>query len=62
MARTSKKLKAAYEAVDRNKAYALAEAVALVKSHASSKFDETIEIAILYFFLFLEHLYPTKEK
>jgi len=39
MARTSKKLKAAYEAVDRNKAYALAEAVALVKSHASSKFD-----------------------
>ena len=46
MARTSKKLKAAYEAVDRNKAYALAEAVALVKSHASSKFDETIEIAM----------------
>ena len=46
MARTSKKLKAAYEAVDRNKAYALAEAVALVKSYASSKFDETIEIAM----------------
>ena len=41
---TSKKLKAAYEAVDRNKAYPLAEAVALVKVNASSKFDETIEI------------------
>ena len=46
MAKTSKKLKAAYEAVDRNKAYPLAEAVALVKGNASSKFDETIEIAM----------------
>ena len=46
MTRTSKKLKTAYEAVDRNKAYALDEAVALVKGHASSKFDETIEIAM----------------
>ena len=46
MARTSKKLKAAYDAVDRNKAYPLAEAVALVKSNATSKFDETIEIAL----------------
>ena len=46
MAKTSKKLKAAYEAVDRNRAYPLAEAVALVKVNASSKFDETIEIAM----------------
>ena len=46
MVKTSKKLKAAYEAVDRNKAYPLAEAVALVKGNASSKFDETIEIAM----------------
>ena len=46
MAKTSKKLKAAYEAVDRNKAYPLAEAVSLVKGNASSKFDETIEIAM----------------
>ena len=46
MAKISKKLKAAYEVVDRTKAYPLAEAVALVKRNASSKFDETIEIAI----------------
>jgi len=46
MAKTSKKLKAAYEAVDRTKAYPLAEAIALVKGNASSKFDETIEIAM----------------
>ena len=46
MAKTSKKLKAAYEAVDRDKAYPLDEAVALVKGNASSKFDETIEIAM----------------
>ena len=45
MARKSKKLKAAYEAFDRNKTYPLTEAVALVKGNASSKFDETIEIA-----------------
>ena len=46
MATKSKKLKAAYEAVDRTKDYPLAEAVALVKGNASSKFDETIEIAL----------------
>jgi len=46
MARNSKNLKAAYAAVDRNKAYELAEAVALVKSNAKAKFDETIEISM----------------
>src|SRR6056300_1978215 len=46
MARNSKNLKAAYAAIDRNKAYGLAEAVALVKSNAKAKFDETIEIAM----------------
>ena len=46
MATKGKKLKAAYAAVDRNKGYPLAEAVALVKGNASSKFDETIEIAM----------------
>ena len=46
MAHSSKKLKAAYESIDRTKAYPLAEAVALVKGNASSKFDETIEIAL----------------
>jgi large subunit ribosomal protein L1 len=46
MAKTSRNLKAAYAEVDRNKAYELSEAVALVKSHAKAKFDETIEISI----------------
>lgn len=46
MARTSKKLKAAYEAIDRSKTYTLTEAVSLVKGNASTKFDETIEIAM----------------
>jgi large subunit ribosomal protein L1 len=46
MARNSKNLKAAYEAIDRNKAYGLAEAVALVKGNAKAKFDETIDIAM----------------
>jgi large subunit ribosomal protein L1 len=46
MARNSKRLKAAYEAVDRKKSYPLAEAAQLVKDNAKAKFDETIEIAI----------------
>jgi len=46
MARNSKRLKAAYDAVDRNKSYPLAEAAKLVKDNAKAKFDETIEIAI----------------
>ena len=46
MARTSKNLKAAYAAIDRNKAYDLAEAVAIVKEHAKAKFDETIEVSM----------------
>ena len=46
MATKSKKLKAAYESIDRTKDYPLGEAVALVKGNASSKFDETIEIAL----------------
>ncbi|BAT61075.1 50S ribosomal protein L1 [Variibacter gotjawalensis] len=36
----------AREGVDREKLYALAEAVKMVKSRASAKFDETIEIAM----------------
>jgi len=39
-----KRLKAAAATVDGNKAYALADAVKLVKSNAKAKFDETIEI------------------
>jgi large subunit ribosomal protein L1 len=47
MAKQSKKMKASNEAVDRNRAYPLSEAVALVKQNATaSKFDETIEIAM----------------
>jgi large subunit ribosomal protein L1 len=47
MAKQSKKMKAAAETVDRNRTYALAEAVALVKQNAAAtKFDETIEIAM----------------
>ena len=46
MAKTSKNLKAAYAEIDRNKAYDLSAAVALVKGHAKAKFDETIEISM----------------
>jgi len=46
MAKTSRNLKAAYSEIDRNKAYELREAVALVKNHAKAKFDETIEISM----------------
>ena len=41
-----KRLNAARATVDRNKNYALVEAVALAKSNAKAKFDETIEIAL----------------
>ena len=42
----SKRLRAAYENVDRKVAYELAEAVKKVKTTASAKFDETVEIAM----------------
>jgi len=46
MAGKGKRLRAAEATVDRTKAYALAEAVALVKKNASTKFDESVEIAL----------------
>jgi len=46
MAKTGKRLKAANAAYDQAKAYALAEAVKLVKANAKAKFDETIEISM----------------
>ena len=46
MAKVTKKKQAAIEAVDRLKTYSVPDAAALVKSCATSKFDETIEIAI----------------
>src|ERR1700742_4236914 len=42
----SKRFKKASEGVDTNKAYAVEEAVKLIKSRATAKFDETIELAI----------------
>ncbi|WP_029011725.1 50S ribosomal protein L1 [Niveispirillum irakense] len=41
-----KRLKKANANVDRNKFYALGEAVATVKGNATAKFDETVEIAL----------------
>jgi large subunit ribosomal protein L1 len=46
MARRSKRLRAAEAKVDRSKAYALADAVALIKQTASAKFDESVEVAL----------------
>ena len=42
----SKRFKKAVEGIDTNKAYAIEEAVKLIKSRATAKFDETIELAI----------------
>lgn len=47
MTKTAKKMKAAYEQVDRSKLYTVAEAVKILKdSSKQRKFDETIELAI----------------
>ena len=46
MAHVGKKLVKSREGIDRNKLYKLDEAIKMVKSRASAKFDETIEIAI----------------
>jgi large subunit ribosomal protein L1 len=42
----NKRLKAAAAAVDRAKNYPLSDAVALVKTNAKAKFDETVEISM----------------
>jgi large subunit ribosomal protein L1 len=41
-----KRLTKAYEGVDRDSAYAIEEAVKLIKGFCSSKFDETVEISM----------------
>ncbi|WP_193189058.1 50S ribosomal protein L1 [Nisaea sediminum] len=46
MAKQGKRLKGAYENVDRLKLHGLAEAVKLVKGGAKAKFDETVEISM----------------
>ncbi|GGF29856.1 50S ribosomal protein L1 [Aliidongia dinghuensis] len=46
MAFVGKRLKAAKATIDRTQAYALDKAIELVKSNATSKFDETVEISM----------------
>ncbi len=46
MTTLSKRRKALVEKVDRNKAYAAAEALALVKDVATAKFDESVDVSI----------------
>ena len=46
MAKIAKKVAAAREGIDRNKLYSLEDAIKMVKSKASAKFDETVEIAM----------------
>lgn len=41
-----KRLNAAYKGIDRNKFYPVEDAVKIVKSAATTKFDETIELAL----------------
>jgi large subunit ribosomal protein L1 len=43
---TGKRLKSAYDAIDREAFYPLTDAVKLIKDRAKAKFDETIEIAM----------------
>ncbi len=46
MAKIGKKLAAAREGIDRKKLYELGEAVKMIKTRATAKFDETVEIAM----------------
>ena len=46
MAKHGKRYNTAVEAVDRNKLYTLVEAVKLIKGNATTKFDETVEVAV----------------
>ncbi|WP_294259988.1 50S ribosomal protein L1 [uncultured Sphingomonas sp.] len=46
MAKLTKKAKALATAVDREKLYGVDEAIALARTNATSKFDETIEVAL----------------
>jgi large subunit ribosomal protein L1 len=46
MAFQSKKAKTLATAIDRDKLYGVSEAIALIKAHATAKFDETIEVAL----------------
>lgn len=46
MAKVSKRIKALKAKIDRNKAYAIDEALGLVKEAATAKFDESIDLAV----------------
>jgi large subunit ribosomal protein L1 len=46
MAKAGKRIRAAREGINTTKVYPLADAVQMVKSRASAKFDETVEIAM----------------
>lgn len=46
MAKKSKRLRQAYDGIEPDAAYDLAEALALIKARATAKFDETIEVSL----------------
>ncbi len=46
MAKHSKRLRAQYQGIDRQAQYGLDEAIGLIKSNATAKFDETVEVAL----------------
>jgi large subunit ribosomal protein L1 len=46
MAKHSKRLRAQYEGIDRQVQYDLGAAIGLIKSKATAKFDETVEVAV----------------
>ena len=47
MARISKRKQQSHAGIDRGMQYGLQEAVTLVKSRASAKFDETVDVAVV---------------
>ncbi len=44
MAKKGKRLRAAYEGIDREATYSVSDAVKTIKGAAAAKFDETVEI------------------
>ena len=46
MAKHGKRLRTAYEKIDRDKSYPVDEAVSMIKERATAKFDETIEVSM----------------
>ena len=46
MAKTGKRMRQAYESIDRESDYELSEALKLVQEKATAKFDETVEFAV----------------